>query len=356
MTTTAGWRIKSLSEVVSIQRGFDLPHHARRPGSFPVLTSGETGGFHDEGPIKGPGITIGRATNLGQPKWSDGDFWPHNTTMFVKDFKGNHPRWVFHFFEITDLAGYDSGSVQPMLNRNYIAHVPVLVPPIGDQRAIAEVLGALDDKIAANANRAATAEALGKAIFQDAIAGPQVSAVQLRDVAENVAGKYLAKEDYVNDGPYYIYGSNSIMGRHDKALQQGRFAVLAKIGSYCGNLRWSQRPAWVNNNASAIVPAREMVPSILRHALELIDMTPHKAGTGQPYIRMESLFSAEMTVPDSTVAVVIAPILESLLEVEAHAGEENVALAATRHALLPQLMSGTLRVKDAQAELALVGV
>lgn len=230
------------------------------------------------------------------------------------------------------------------------------LPSVGQQRAIAEVLGALDDKIAANTKLAATAEALGRAQFRNAISGPNAVSVQLGDVAKNVAGKYLAKDDYVSDGPYFIYGSNSIMGRHDKALNQGGFAVLAKIGSYCGNLRWSQRPAWVNNNASAIVPAKGMAPALLRHAVDLIEMAPHKAGTGQPYIRMESLFSSEITVPGFEAAAAIAPVLEDLSELEARSGEENTTLTATRDALLPQLMSGKLRVKDAEKVLEVAGV
>jgi type I restriction enzyme S subunit len=234
-------------------------------------------------------------------------------------------------------------------------HLPAL-PTVDQQVAIAEVLGPLDDKIAANAKLAAKAEALGKALFQNSISGPEAVSVQLRDVAKNVPGKYLAKDDYVSDGPYFIYGSNSIMGRHDKALNQGGFAVLAKIGSYCGNLRWSQRPAWVNNNASAIVPAIGMAPSVLRHSLDLIEMAPHKAGTGQPYIRMESLFSSEITVPDLETSAVIAPVLDGLSELEARSSEENTTLATTRDALLPQLMSGKIRVKDAEKILEVAGV
>lgn len=225
---------------------------------------------------------------------------------------------------------------------------PVRIPALTEQRAIAEVLGALDDKIAANTKLAATAEALGRALFQNSTAASEATTVILGHVAKNVAGKYLSKDDYASDGPYFIYGSNSIMGRHDRALCQGGFAVLAKIGSYCGNLRWSQRPAWVNNNASAIVPSDGTEPSILRHALDRVDMAPHKAGTGQPYIRMESLFSAELTVPSPEAAAAIAPALQNLSEIEERSREENTTLSAMRNALLPQLMSGKLRVKDAE--------
>jgi type I restriction enzyme S subunit len=239
------------------------------------------------------------------------------------------------------------GAIFSSLNVKDIARIQIPVPPLREQRAIAEVLGALDDKIAVNGLVQQSAIALGAATYQRGLeAGSQ--AVPLRSIAENVSGKYLAKEQYASDGPYFVYGSNSIMGRHNQALVSSGFAVLAKIGSYCGNLRWSERPAWVNNNASAIVPNESISPWILRHALDGVDMAPHRAGTGQPYIRMESLFASLVEVPLPTVSTSIAPFLRDLSEIEVLAAEESRTLAATRDALLPQLMSGTLRVKSAE--------
>ena len=149
------------------------------------------------------------------------------------------------------LLQHSGGSTLLSLNQSTLSRVSLLLPPLADQRAIAEVLGALDDKIAANTKLTSMADVLGKGLFSKAVQAGTVRRVLLREIANNVPGKYLAKDDYENDGLYYVYGSNSVMGKHDKATAPGGFAVLAKIGSYCGNLLWSQRPAWVNNNASA---------------------------------------------------------------------------------------------------------
>lgn len=128
-------------------------------------------GTHDQGPVKGPGFAVGRAeTNLGVPTWSEGDYWPLNTTLYAADFKGNNPEFLFRLFQRLDLSGFDSGSVQPMLNRNYIAQVKVRLPPLSEQRGIAEVLGALDDKIAANTRFLTTARELVDAELDSALA------------------------------------------------------------------------------------------------------------------------------------------------------------------------------------------
>lgn len=152
------WTETPLSEVVKLQRGHDLPERLRRPGPIRVVSSGDSEGWHDTAIAEGPGVVLGRATNIGRPRWVAGPYWPHNTTLYVTDFKGNDPRWVFHLFETLDLGGYNSGSVQAMLNRNYIAGVPVRLPDADEQTRIAGVIGRIDELIDTNLK---VTEALG---------------------------------------------------------------------------------------------------------------------------------------------------------------------------------------------------
>jgi type I restriction enzyme, S subunit len=222
------------------------------------------------------------------------------------------------------------------------------LPPVDEQRPIAEVLGVLDEKIAVNVKLAGAALALARALFSRALDGGNGERVILGKIARHLPGKYLSKDAYATGGQYSVYGSNSLMGGHDEALYQGAFAVLARIGSYCGSLRWSQRAAWVNNNASALVARQGTDPWILRHVLDRVDMAPHRAGSGQPFIRIDSLLSVDVKVPSDLRCGLIAPILKNLAERETLATEESRTLVATRDALLPQLMSGKIRVKDAE--------
>ncbi|MBG0740649.1 restriction endonuclease subunit S [Paeniglutamicibacter antarcticus] len=366
MTIPQGWRIMPLSEIVSIQRGFDLPHQARRPGPFPVLTSGDTGGFHDEGPIKGPGVTIGRATNLGQPKWSDGDFWPHNTTMFVKDFMGNEPRWVFHFFENTDLAGYDSGSVQPMLNRNYIAHVPVFVPPIAEQRAIAEVLGALDDKIAANTKLASTASDLAGLAY-DRMAS-QLESLPMSTVLKPVLGGTPPR----SRGDLWM---GDRLWASAKDITGADFGVVTDTDEKITDLAVTTTKAKPLPTGSVILTARGTVGAVARLAepasfnQSCYGFVPGAVPPGVLYFsvlratqRAKEIAHGSVfdTITMKTFDHLVFPNFdnEALASTERHIGPvlaaitarvmENAKLAATRDALLPQLMSGRLRVRDAE--------
>ena len=376
MCTPSGWHAATLSDVVAIQRGFDLPHHARRPGPYPVLTSGETGGWHDEGPVKGPGVTIGRATNLGQPKWSSTDFWPHNTTMFVRDFKGNEPRWVFHFFENTDLSGYDSGSVQPMLNRNYISQVPVLVPPRGEQRAIAEVLGALDDKIAANTRMCLTCNNLADVIYRQS-ASPEraVSLVELAKVGTLTLndgyrtkksehgqwGLRILRAGDVRDGRVHPNGGDLVSASYlrqigVKSSQPGDVLLTTKgtvgrVAVYPAGIEqtvYSPQICFFRTDRNGLAPPALLAAWLRSDEFHQQAQTVMFKSDMAPYISLADLRAMRISLPAAAQEVQVRARLTELQDVFEAAAAESNRLAKTRDALLPLLMSGKLRVKDAE--------
>src|SRR6266536_5183526 len=161
------WRDMTLGDFVALQRGHDLTESQRRLGSVPVMGSAGQNGYHDTALAKGPGIVIGRSgASFGQVHYSPVDFWPHNTALYVTDFKGNDERFAFYFLKAINFERYNSGSAQASLNRNFIYPIPVRVPPLSQQKAIAAVLGALDDKIELNGRMNATLEAMARALFQ----------------------------------------------------------------------------------------------------------------------------------------------------------------------------------------------
>ena len=144
------WRTTTIGEVLTLQRGFDITRAQQRPGSIPVVSSGGISSYHDTPMVKAPGVVIGRKGTLGKTFYLSEDYWPHDTTLWVKDFKGNLPRFVYYFFTQLDVMGLDVGSANPTLNRNHVHPIQVRWPSHRDQDHIAAVLGALDDKIAVN--------------------------------------------------------------------------------------------------------------------------------------------------------------------------------------------------------------
>lgn len=162
------WKDVSLGDVVQLQRGHDLPEKDRKPGSVPVLGSFGITGWHNESRAEGPGVTIGRSGgSIGVVSYIKEDYWPLNTCLYVTDFQGNDPKFCYYWLKTFNFKGFNSGSAQPSLNRNYIYGMSGRIPDkIGEQRSIANILGALDEKIELNRQMNQTLEQMAQTLFK----------------------------------------------------------------------------------------------------------------------------------------------------------------------------------------------
>ncbi len=116
--------------------------------------------------VKGPGVVTGRYGTIGQVFYVEDDFWPLNTTLYVRDFKGNHPKFVHYFLKTLDFLAYSDKAAVPGVNRNHLHEASVLMPPVTEQKEIASFLGALDDRITLLRETNATLEAIAQALFK----------------------------------------------------------------------------------------------------------------------------------------------------------------------------------------------
>ncbi len=138
-----GWIHTTIGEQAVLQRGFDITKRQQNPGSIPVVSSGGIKSFHDKAMVDAPGVVIGRKGTLGKVFYLEDDYWPHDTTLWVKDFKGNDPRFVYYFFTGLDVLHLDSGAANPALNRNQVHPINVDWPPVSEQPTIVATLDAL---------------------------------------------------------------------------------------------------------------------------------------------------------------------------------------------------------------------
>ncbi|PPJ06391.1 restriction endonuclease subunit S [Nocardia cyriacigeorgica] len=346
------WLERSLADVVELRRGFDLPARDRVPGPYRVLSAGAVAGWHNVGPVKGPGFVVGRATNLGRPTWSSEDFWPLNTVLYAADFKGNDPRFLFHLFESIDLTGFDSGSVQPMLNRNYIAGVRVKIPSLGAQRAIAEVLGALDDKIAANSRSSSLLDEVALAHLVHALSVGSKKLV-VRDVADFHNRRRVplsSREREMRKGAIPYYGAAGRIGFVDQAIFNEILILVGEDGSVIRDdgspvLQYVWGESWVNNHAH-VLTGRGISTELLKLVLSRANVSHLVTGAVQPKLNMKNLQSLAVEIPSDLTAVDEFAV-NCGAAVRALTDESSV-LERTRDELLPLLMSGKLRVKDAE--------
>lgn len=162
------WFGTTIGAQATLQRGIDITRAEQRPGSVPVVSSSGISSYHDTASVKGPGVVLGRKGVVGSVYFVRDDFWPHDTTLWVKDFHGNDPRFVYYFFKsiATRLAALDVGSANPTLNRNHVHPIPTIWPSLSVQKRIATTLAMLDDRIELLRQTNTTLESIVQSLFK----------------------------------------------------------------------------------------------------------------------------------------------------------------------------------------------
>lgn len=135
------WAAGVIGDVFILQRGFDLPTSERTEGKYPVVAASGIHSYHNEFKVKGPGVTTGRSGTIGKFQYIEGDFWPLNTSLWIKEFKLGGPVFAFYLLSSLNLAKSDTGSAVPSLNRNIVHAMPTTIPPLALINAFEETVG-----------------------------------------------------------------------------------------------------------------------------------------------------------------------------------------------------------------------
>ncbi|MFN5348546.1 MAG: restriction endonuclease subunit S [Polaromonas sp.] len=160
------WRSGKLGDFIELKRGYDLAQAKRIPGPYPLVSSAGVSDCHAVPMAKGPGVVTGRCGTIGQVYFVEQDFWPLNTTLYVRNFKGNDPRFISYFLKTVDFFAYSDKAAVPGVNRNHLHEAFAQIPDLDTQLNIAEVLGALDDRITLLRETNATLEAIAQVLFK----------------------------------------------------------------------------------------------------------------------------------------------------------------------------------------------
>ena len=161
------WNIGKLSDLCILKRGYDLPIYAREQGNVPIYSSSGISGYHNESKCISPGVITGRYGTIGTVFFAKDDFWPLNTTLFVENFNGNDEKFIYYFLKTLEWEKYNDKSAVPGINRNDVYKETIYYPDVKEQKAIAAVLGSLDDKIDLLQRQNATLEAMAETLFRE---------------------------------------------------------------------------------------------------------------------------------------------------------------------------------------------
>ena len=387
-----GWRRLPLGDVLDFKRGYDLPAKVRAPGLVPVVSSSGPSGFHSESKAIGPGVVTGRYGTLGEVFFVQGPYWPLNTTLYVKDFKGNDPKFISYFLRQQRLGDQSSAAAVPGLNRNFLHQLEVLLPPLEIQ--IALILSHYDDLIENNARRIEILEEMAQAIYRewfvefrypghedaalvDSELGPipEGWGVTTVDAAFEISGGGTPSKtvtEYWEDGDIDWYTPTDLTAARSMFMSESK-SKITKLGlakssaklfpagsvmmtsrATIGVVSISETEASTNQGFITCIPndrySAYFIVQWLRSSADVIDSLA--SGATFKEINKKNFREIKIVAP-SEIALkrfqeLVAPICDSIAVLL----KSNRNLRETRDLLLPRLISGEIDVSGLDIELA----
>jgi type I restriction enzyme S subunit len=164
-----GWQKVKLGEVFDLKYGFGLPEKKRSNGNVPVFGSSGIIGVHDQPVVKSDGLIVGRKGHIGSIYYSDKPFYPIDTVYFVDKLKiPGDLKFFYYFLQRIPFKKIGSDVGVPGLNREIAYNLDILIPENPEeQKRIASILSAFDDKIELNNKISRTLEQMAQEIFRE---------------------------------------------------------------------------------------------------------------------------------------------------------------------------------------------
>ena len=371
-------------EISTLRYGKALTgYQSNASGAVQVFGTNGPIGFTDVAQGPGPAVIVGRKGAYRGVHYSTGPFWAIDTAYYVEHGDELDSRWCYYALKNTDINALGSGSAIPSTSREDFAAVPVRVPSLEDQRSIADLLAALDDKIAANSTLiAVTGDAL-EATFTW-ICGQSDETVPFTELATITKGVSYRSADlrpsstalvtlksFDRNGGYSLRGLKDYSGAHKptQVIAPGELVValtdLTQAAEVVGRaVRVPRAPRYQTLVASldlAIIRPQTDVPvefvlGVMLQGRFRAHCRSRTSGTTVLHLASDAMPTFQAPAVSPETQEYFAASARPLLELRDSLEYEIETLAATRDVLLPGLMSGKLRVKDAEKVLDVVGV
>ena len=365
---TTEWIQCTLGEQINLKRGYDLPRGKRHPGSIPIYSSAGLNGFHNVSASAAPGVVIGRYGTIGESFYIEEDFWPLNTTLYVENFKGNNPKFIYYLLKTLNFHSLSDKSAVPGINRNHVHLLEVKVPDVDTQRVIAEILSCLDEKFELNQKINHNLEQQAQAIFETWLAteiSEPWSLGSLSDIAvlnplrtlkKGSIATYVEMASLPTSGSFpsnweakaYAGGAkfqngDTLLARITPCLENGKTAYV--------NFLKDGEVAFGSTEYVVLSP-KEGYPHELLYLIarnkDFVDYAiKNMSGTtGRQRVSAEILSRYQIKIPPKDFVANFAKALSNIMNVIKHNSFENRTLATLRDTLLPKLMSGEIDVSD----------
>ncbi|UJA20477.1 restriction endonuclease subunit S [Thermoleophilia bacterium SCSIO 60948] len=372
------WIELPLGDVVTLQRGFDLPKRKRQSGPYPVVSSAGITGRHAEFKARPPGVVIGRYGSLGEVHLIRDPYWPLNTSLWVRDFKGNDERFIAYMLRTVAIDG-SSASAVPGVNRNHLHRLRVRLPARSVQRRVAALLSAFDELIEINVRRIELLERLARSLYREwfvrfrfpgrrsdstGAVPSHWQSVALREVA-SVNPLKVSKADLPEPVRYLDISSVGVGQLDDPTVMPAADAPGRARRLVCdGDTIWSTvrpnrrahglvhnpDPGTVVSTGLAVLSPRRVPSAYLYLCTDSPEfagyLVSRATGAAYPAVRPRDFEQAQVLLPDEELLARFAASVDPLLRGASALLATNRQLAETRDLLVPRLVTGRIDISD----------
>lgn len=343
-------RETKLGDVVTLQRGHDLPEGSRKEGPVPVVSSSGITGYHNIAKAQPPGVVTGRYGTLGEVFYIEEPYWPLNTALYAIDFHGNNPRFIAYFLKQVLRSTRSDKAAVPGVNRNDLHEIQVRIPDTDIQGRIANIAAAYDDLIENSLRRIKLLEECARLLFREWFVHFQFpghehvritdgvpqgwSRPSLGDYAPLSYGKAL-REDRRLPGKVPVYGSSGLVGTHSNSLIRGPGIIVGRKGNV-GAVHFAEDDFWPIDTTYFIAG-----PKVSRYLyFTLSAMNFISTDVAVPGLNRDFAHSRRLLVPLSSLLDPFEEEVRVIYRLIRTLRRQVDALGRARDLLLPRLMSG----------------
>lgn len=370
------WKRKKIGEILNFKRGYDLPSSSRAEGEIPIISSAGISDYHNEYKKKGEGIVTGRYGTLGEVFYINGEYWPLNTTLYVTDFKGNYPKFIYYFLKTLKLERFNGAAAVPGLDRNVLHKVEVLFnDDVKIQKKIASILSSYDELIENNKQRISHLEEMAEEIYKEWFVRLRFPGyentkivdglpegweiVKIKELVLNKKSKYI-EEEHSDLGIYDLsrMPRKSLeipsFGKHDE-LESSRIIfeendiLFGSIRSYFHKVSCANKKGITNVSVLVFRPRKDIYRSyslLTFFSSHFINWSINFSnGTKMPTISWKEVQNYSINKPTDCLLKFFDEMVFPLIKEIHLLSDKNQLLHETRDLLLPRLISGKLSVE-----------
>ena len=365
------WKTTELGNVITLKRGYDLPQQKRKPGLIPIFSSSGVSGSHNTAMVKAPGVITGRYGTIGQVFYADTDFWPLNTTLYLEDFHGNDPQFIYYFLKTLAWEKFTSASAVPGINRNTVHKEIVRIPDVETQRIIAKYLLLIDEKIKNNEQINDNLQRQAATIFRQwFVANPESEKwpLVMLDSLTSLVSRGIAPK-YTDDSTQIVLNQKCIRDHYidislarqhkpkvinEKWLKYGDLLINSTGEGTLGRAAqvwFIPENMTVDSHVTIVRPKNQLLLFYIglwgiSHEREIEAL--HTGSTGQTELPRERVKAMELRQPDNDTLARFNSIIKPMVSAIIANQQENTRLASIRDSILPKLMSGEIDVSGIQ--------